>query len=115
MIDEPNAEQLLAAMAQTLAETVVPACEGAPQHAARVVANLCRILARESAAGAAGQDATIADLQTLLDSAETDLARLAAQLDAQLLSGERSTDEQTFRVLHASTARRLAIAKPKYA
>ena len=115
MIDEPNAEQLLTAMAQTLADTVVPACTGAPQHAARVVANLCRILARESAAGAHHQDATVADLQALLGSSVVDLPALIAQLDAVLAAGDGVPDEQTFRVLHANTARRLDIAKPGYA
>ena len=40
-------------MAATLSETVVPATASHAQHQARVVANLCRILSRELAAGEA--------------------------------------------------------------
>lgn len=118
MIDQPSAPDLLEAMAATLAESVVPACEGPPQHAARVVANLCRILAREFQHGADATSQTIADLQGLLGSDVSDGESLVAELEKRLVSADSSAgdidDDELFRLLQANVDRRLAIAKPGY-
>lgn len=118
MIDRPEPVALLTAMAATLSEQVVPTCVGAPQHAARVVANLCRILAREFEAGRDNHDLSVAALQELLGSDEPDLVSLVAQLDANLMSapgdGEAVTSQAVFSALAANVDRRLAVAKPDY-
>jgi len=118
MIDRPEPVELLTAMASTLSDQVVPACEGAPQHAARVVANLCRILAREFELGAQNRDLSASQLQDLLGTDETGLASLVAQLDAALDApdgvSDPSDDHAVFDLLAASVERRLAIAKPEY-
>ncbi len=116
MIDQPSTPELLEAMAATLAETVVPACEGAPQHAARVVANLCRILARECADDGAATAATTEDLQRLLGS-PAPLEELVVALDQLLMQGAASTtlDDAAVRsVLMANVERRLDLSKPGY-
>ena len=50
-MDRPTAVELLEIMAETMSDSVVPATAPHAQHQARVVANLCRILGRELAAG----------------------------------------------------------------
>ena len=122
MIDRPEPVALLTAMAATLTDQVVPDCSGGPQHAARVVANLCRILAREFDLGTENHDVSLHDLQRLLGSDEADLAALVAELDAQLRSdggtgadhGGAVDDRDLFEALSANVDRRLAIAKPEY-
>ncbi len=115
MIDQPSAPDLLDAMAATLAESVVPACEGPAQHAARVVANLCRILAREFQHGADATSQTIADLQGLLGNNAVDADALVAELEQRLASADSAfDDDELFRVLKANVDRRLAVAKPGY-
>ncbi len=90
MIDRPDAARLLRAMATTLSDDVVPACHGPAQHAARVVANLCRILERESAAGGHGKEETQQALATLLNR-EGSLEELVSQLDEKLRSRSSPT------------------------
>ncbi len=98
MDDEPRPAVLLEAMARTLAEEVVPATEGSAQHSVRVVANLCRILARELASpGTAHDDASAAEL-----------------LDRRLRESDADFDESILPVLLADVERRLAISKPSY-
>lgn len=144
MIDRPAPIDLLTAMATTLSDNVVPACTGAPQHAARVVANLCRVLAREIELGAKAAETTIADLQEHLSIANSPspapnpaspddrddlLAELVAALDTMLAkpalaepqlgdSGRTESGPPADRSLHDLLVRnvdqRLAIAKPGY-
>ena len=56
MIDRPDATQLLEAMAATLTDKVMPELSGGAQHQARIVANLCRIVARDLADDATDTD-----------------------------------------------------------
>ena len=46
-MDRPTAAELLEIMGETMSDSVVPATALHAQHQARVVANLCRILARQ--------------------------------------------------------------------
>lgn len=99
-MDQPQTDQLLRAMAEALTTEVMPACEPGPRHIARVVANLCQVLAREAEADAS------------LDTAE-----FAAHLDHQLKAGnptDPAANLAVFEQLLASTERRLTIAKPQY-
>ncbi len=101
-------------MASTLTEQVVPACDGGAKHAARVVANLCAVLAREADAGAASEAATTDALSALLD-IEGSLEELVAALDERIKADDQGFDAVAYPVLLADVQRRLAIAKPDYA
>lgn len=114
MIDRPNSIDLLTAMATTLSDQVVPACDGAPQHAARVVANLCRILARESELGADNEAASTAALRDILGTDSSDLGELVAALDAELAGPTPPSGPELHSALLSNVERRLAIAKPNY-
>ena len=80
MIDRPDATQLLEAMAATLTDKVMPELSGGAQHQARIVANLCRIVARDLADDAADTTAAL----TALLGTEGSLDDLAAVLDHRL-------------------------------
>ncbi len=116
--DEPSAEALLLAMAATLSDQVVPAASGGAAHAARVVANLCRILAREAADPGDGRGD--ADLLALLD--RTDLQGtseatpdgLIRALDDRLRGGDADFAVAALPVVRRDVERRLRIAKPSY-
>ena len=110
MIDEPDAVTLLDAMAKTLDEHVVPTTTGGAQHATRVVANLCRVIARDLAAESPGHE-------LLLDWAGYDdhYEDLISEFDA--LVAESTDDDERGRaltVLLADAAHRAEIAKPGY-
>lgn len=107
MYDEPDAVTLLEAMATTLSDSVVPALSGGVQHEARVVANLCRILARELSEAGADRDMFAALLGH-----DGQLADLAAELDALIAAGEAPPD--TLAVLLSDVTRRAEITKPGY-
>lgn len=108
MIDRPDATQLLEAMAATLTDKVMPELSGGAQHQARIVANLCRIVARDLADDAADTTAAL----TALLGTEGSLDDLAAVLDHRLAAGELL--EEAPPLLLADAARRAEIAKPGY-
>ncbi|MDH3293703.1 MAG: DUF6285 domain-containing protein [Acidimicrobiia bacterium] len=128
MIDRPDATTLLSAMADALIADVASALGRDPSEApdptahytTRVVANLCRILARETELGPAASRATIRDLECLLGRPGS-LPELVARLDDRLtVDGKRPVADrldrvEVFNVLKADVARRLAIARPDYA
>lgn len=113
MIDRPEGAVLLGAMAATLSEEVVPATSGPAQHAARVVANLCRILEREWNAGAAGAEATRTEIAALL-AREGSLEELVEALDQALRNRDAVLDERGHAILRADVKRRLAVDRPGY-
>ena len=108
MIDRPDAAVLLEAMAATLTDTVMPELSGGAQHQARIVANLCRIVARDLADDATDTTAAL----TALLGAEGSLDDLAAVLDRRLAAGELL--DEALPLLLADAARRAEIAKPGY-
>lgn len=110
MIDEPDNLTLLDAMATTLSEQVVPACTGGAQHAARVVANLCRILARQGRSGAESTDVYHSVIE-LLDRTGP-YPELVAALDETIARGERL--DEILPLLLADATLRAEIAKPGY-
>lgn len=115
MIDRPNASELLTAMADTLTREVMPSLNGAAKHSARVVANLCKILARE---WNEGDGPPVDDLRDLLDSPDADYASLVAELDRRLADSSPETDElaaAALPIVMADVERRLAIDRPGYA
>ena len=110
MIDQPDAPTLLHAMAATLTDQVVPATSGGAQHSARVVANLCRILARDLADGD-DNGRTAAALAELLGT-EGCYPELVAELDGRIAEGAAPDEIRT--LLLADASRRAEIAKPGY-
>lgn len=122
MIDRPDAATLLKAMAATLSDEVLPTTSGGTRHAVRVVANLCRILERETAAGPAAAELTRQALSALLGHEGT-LPELVADLDRALRNGasaddnsaDAAFDARVREVLLADVERRLAIDRPGYA
>ncbi len=123
MIDRPDAERLLPAVADSLSDEIVaaltPGASGeaaaAARYTARIAANLCRILAREVLRGQAAEAATVADLRRLLGRADGSLAELSGELDDALRRGDPGLDPgAVHRVLTNGVERRLAIARPAY-
>lgn len=108
MIDHPDAKLLLEAMAATLTDKVMPELSGGAQHQARIVANLCRVVARDLADDATNTMAAL----TVLIGAEGSLDDLAAALDHRLAAGELF--DEALPLLLADAARRAEIAKPGY-
>jgi hypothetical protein len=108
MIDRPDVTLLLEAMATTLTNKVMPELSGGAQHKARIVANLCRIVARDLADDATN---TAAALTALLGT-EGCLDDLAAVLDHRLAAGELL--DEALPLLLADAARRAEIVKPGY-
>ncbi len=105
-------------MAATLADQVVPATSGGAAHAARVVANLCGILAREAADPGDGRGN--ADLLALLDrtavgdSGHAEPDGLIRALDDRLRYGDADFARAALPIVRRDVERRLAIAKPSY-
>jgi hypothetical protein len=118
MIDRPDAETLLRAMATTLTDDVLPTTSGPAQHAVRVVANLCRILEREVGLGPARVEATRTELALLLER-DGSLPELVEALDRLLaeapLDAADELDERARRLVLADVERRLEIDRPGYA
>ena len=86
----------------------MPSTSGGAQHSARVVANLCRVIARDLA----GDDTLSTEALRTLLGRDGDLDELVEALDAQITAGE--TPDDTLAVLLADAARRAEIAKPGY-
>ncbi len=115
MKDRPDAVELLRAMAETLTDEVVPATKGGAQHAARVVANLCRILEREWMVGNTELAKTRDALVSLLGDSDSDSdSDLVAELDLRLRNSEAEFDAKAAGVLLADVRRRLAVNRPGY-
>ncbi|MGH2898436.1 MAG: DUF6285 domain-containing protein, partial [Solirubrobacteraceae bacterium] len=66
MQDRPNAEELLAAIANSLEQEVMPALSGALEYRVRVAVNLARILERELRLGPAALARETALLEPLV-------------------------------------------------
>ncbi len=111
MHDDPRPAALLEAMARTLTDEVVPSTDEAARHAARVVANLCRILAREFEQAPTAGDRGAMEALLDLRGGRADLATL---LDERLRESEVAFDERALPVLLADVERRLAISRPSY-
>lgn len=125
MIDRPDADRLLVAVADALSDEVLPALStanpqpetvAAARYIAVIAANLCRILAREVTMRPGAEAATVADLRALLGRDGGSLAELVSVLDETLRDGATgAAPEVIHRVLAADVERRLAISRPSYA
>jgi len=121
MHDRPTASELLAIMAQTLSDTVVPATEPHARHQARVAANLCRILARElEAPSTASAIASIEHTLGLVapdDGGSDDGGNDDRRLDAICASIASADDHQAAAVyadVAALVKSKLDVVKPGY-
>lgn len=108
MLDEPDAATLLEAMATTLTERIMPVLEGGLRHETRVIANLCRIVARELTADPAPQQRALVDLLGHDD----ELATLVAALDTAISEGRAPAG--TLEFLSIDAAHRAEITRPGY-
>ncbi len=113
MLDRPDAASLLQAMAKTLTDEVLPTTSGGTRHSVRVVANLCRILERETVQGFAASERTRIALAELLTK-QAPLPELVAELDRALKNGDEDFENRARRVLLDDVGRRLAIDRPGY-
>ena len=113
MLDRPDAAQLLKAMSTTLSEEVMPTTSGATRHSVRVVANLCKILAREVTLGGTASDETRKELTLLLER-DGSLRELVAELDRRLRDPEPAFEASARVILRKDVERRLAINRPGY-
>lgn len=111
MIDRPDSPALLEAMARALTDEVMPACDGGARHTARVVANLCSMLAREVAndhtAAASARRSAASVLGTEPDPAAIEQAICA-------LSDDSLANPDLLAALRADVAARLVTARPGY-
>jgi hypothetical protein len=115
MQDRPNAEELLAAIASSLEQDVMPALSGGLEYRVRVAVNLARILEREMRLGPAALARETALLAALVGPGGNAL-ELNTRLAAKLRSGESDLDFE--RRAHAALVEiaraKLEIARPGY-
>jgi hypothetical protein len=114
MLGEPKAHELIAAAAQFLEKSAVPALEGQPAFLARVALNALAIAAREAEFGAAAEAAERERLVKLLGQ-DGDRDTLNRALCAAIR--ERRLDHTSPGVLahvRASVMDRVAIEQPTY-
>lgn len=116
MQDRPTARELLTSVADLLESEVLAATSGLLQHQVRVAGNLCRIVERELALGAAHERADRERLEALVGTEpgaglrtlnERLVARFAAGPDAEL-------ERRAWRALVQGVREKLAVNKPGY-
>lgn len=115
MHDRPDAQELLAAIADLLERDVMPALSGGLEYRVRVAANLARILEREARLGPALLERERELLEALVGPGESVLA-LNARLVEQLRSGDLDLDfeRRALAALSEIARGKLAIARPGY-
>ena len=115
MQDRPTASELLATIAELLEGAVLEATSGGLKHQVRVAGNLCRILEREAALGAAQETREAALLAGVLGEAAggRDAKSLSAALVARLDAGhDAALERRAVPALLEIVRGKLAIAKP---
>jgi hypothetical protein len=115
MQDRPNASELLSTIAELLEKDVLAATRGGLQHQVRVAGNLCRILERELALGAAQDAREVELLAGALGEAPGGRGALALSqaLVARLDAGhDAALEARAFRALVEIVRGKLAVAKP---
>jgi hypothetical protein len=115
----PSAADLLAVVAEVLADEVVPALHGSTQHHARVAASLVAIVERELRLGPLTADAERRALIGLLpagaDAAAATTAELRERFAAALrhgLADDAAAEPEVWEALMGMVRAELAIAKP---
>ncbi len=114
MQDQPAPDEILAAVAAFLRNTVMAETESHTAYQARVAANAIDLVRRQIALGAAGEDAELERLQALLGHGGT-LAELNAELADALASGAKDlTTPGVPEHLRATTLEKLRVDQPHY-
>jgi hypothetical protein len=123
MQDAPGAARLLGAIADCLEQQVLPHTDPAAQHAVRVAANLCRIVAREVELEPAADERARIALSALVgrQGSSTELWRVLADRltpsSALPTAATAATDEfarLAYPVVLSIVRDKLAVAKPGY-
>lgn len=118
MQNEPDAADLLAIVAEVLADEVVPKLTGATQHHARVAANLVAIVERELRIADDNDAHEWERLRGLLgDTCPDDLRAARAALDTSLRAGlgdDPGRFTEIWSDLLDAVRRDLAVCKPGY-
>ena len=115
MHDRPNAQELLATLADWLDREAIPALDGGAAYRARVAANLAHILEREARLGPAALERE-RELVSGLVGGDGSLEALNARLSAQLLEGAGGVEfeRRALAALFEIARAKLAIARPGY-
>lgn len=115
MHDRPNAQELLATLADWLDREAMPALDGGAAYRARVAANLAHILEREARLGPAALERERELVEALVGPGGS-LEELNARLSARLLDGTGGADfeRRAHRALYEIARAKLAIARPGY-
>lgn len=111
MQDRPDAPELLTTIAELLDEEVKGEVSGLLQHKVRVAANLCRILARESAL-ATSQERREVELLEALTGAQGQALELSERLCDQLDGHDVELEARAIPALLEIVRGKLAVAKP---
>lgn len=113
--DSPDAGSLLGAIADTLENQVLAGADPSVQHQVRVAANLCRILQREAALGAAADDVAQGRLAVLLGHEGTSRELWRELADRLEPTGQWDDDgAAAHAALLAIVRDKLAVSKPGY-
>jgi hypothetical protein len=108
----PTSANLLATMAELLDNELLPALPGSLQHKARVAANVCRILERQSVLEPAAAQREH-DLLVGLLGHDGDRVELSAELASRLrASSDADFDRAAWEAIVSIVRDDLAIAKP---
>ena len=115
MHDRPNAQELLATLADWLDREAIPSLDGGAAYRARVAANLAHILEREARLGPAALERERASIEALVGPGGS-LEELNARLSGRLLDGTGGVEfeRRALRALWEIARAKLAIARPGY-
>ena len=116
MREQPQASDLVRAVADFLRNDVMPELSGRKGFHARVAANVLDTVERELQRGETGRAAELARLQALLSSDESDAEALNEALCTAIREGRIAFDDPALTDhLWATTLDTLAIDQPRYA
>ena len=115
MIDRPETPALLAAMAGALTDDVMPACDGAARHTARVVANLCMLLSREAGLPQGAAEAKATARTAAANALDCEPTPDAIERAIRALRDDQVVSPALLDALRADVAARLETARPGYA
>jgi hypothetical protein len=114
MQDQPHPDEILAAIAAFLRDTVIPKTDTHTAFQARVAANAVDLVRRQLKLGIPGEAAELKRLQALLGHSGT-LPELNAELADSLASGARGLAIPGVSAhLRATTLEKLSIDQPNY-
>ena len=115
MIDLPRSSDLLRAMAEALTSDVIPNTTDQAQYSARIVANLCLVLAREAELSPPEkQHQSLERLRDFLPEHSGDLLKMTTWLDSLIAVNALDDDRALHALLLADVEHRLDVGRPSY-